>query len=306
MIIDMIKNTIDAKFSESFKEIYSITIDKNSIKYFLPIIVSNEFNFGTMIKKLREYVPHYCLSRSTYRKFKNNPMELAILTQKKFRNLDVNEGELAELMGFAFLESCLGAPKLISKMELKTNKNDYVKGSDGVHYLETETGYQLIFIEAKSKNNLKDAIEKAINSINDFKNEYVKDNNGSESTRLEFEKSLISTHIATENFTKKERQFIINMLYPNQKGIKNVDISFAVIILYDPNFDTNLKNKSYFDYREKVYSILKNQIEMQKETIKSLIIDKCLNGHNFYFYIVPIEGLEEKKKHILKEVLLGE
>ena len=60
------------------------------------------------------------------------------------------DGELGELLLFCFLESQLKAPKILSKLELKTTSGLYVNGADGVHFLKLEDGnYQLIFGESK-------------------------------------------------------------------------------------------------------------------------------------------------------------
>ena len=42
-------------------------------------------------------------------------------------------GEAGETLLFFLMEAVLGAPQLVAKMELKTNSNDEVKGSDGIH-----------------------------------------------------------------------------------------------------------------------------------------------------------------------------
>lgn len=48
------------------------------------------------------------------------------------------------------MESQLKAPKILSKLELKTTSGLYVNGADGVHFLKLEDGnYQLIFGESK-------------------------------------------------------------------------------------------------------------------------------------------------------------
>jgi len=48
------------------------------------------------------------------------------------------------------LETHLNAPKILTKLEVKTAPNDYVKGADGVHLLQlNEQDFQLILGEAK-------------------------------------------------------------------------------------------------------------------------------------------------------------
>lgn len=73
---------------------------------------------------------------------------------------------------YLFLEQDLQAPKLFSKVELKTSNNDYVKGADGIHFkfridIDGNKILQLVG-EAKVKNELKDGIEEVLTSINTY------------------------------------------------------------------------------------------------------------------------------------------
>ncbi len=65
------------------------------------------------------------------------------------------------------------APKLFSKVELKSSTNDYVKGADGIHFKFRNDSVgnkilQLVVGEAKIKNDLKNGIEEAFTSINTY------------------------------------------------------------------------------------------------------------------------------------------
>lgn len=297
----MIKPSIDAEFTKCFEKIFDDKLDKNSIKYFCPLIDSNDFNYDSIIEKLIDYMPHYCLSRSTYNAYKNRPAWLSKIARNKFMESNKNKGELAELMSFSFLESDLRAPKIISKMEIKQDNNIYVHGSDGVHILKTNSGYELIFAEAKSYTNLYEAIKKAIKDIYDFKNK-PKDNNSKE-TGINFEKGLISSGINKEVSSPEEEKIILDVVFPRRNSGISVNTSFAVVILYDPNLDKNLKSLSHDEYRVKVHFELEQQIKSRTDDIKSLIIQHDLHGHNFYFYIVPISNLQEKRQEILDEVI---
>lgn len=206
-------------------------------------------------------------------------------------------------MGYSFLESDLRAPKIISKMELKTDNNMYFNGADGVHYLKTDDGYQLIFVEAKTYDDLYSGIWNSIDSIDKFKNNSIKDEKDGKLKGIKFEKALISANIMKEAFSEEDKQFIKDILYPRRDGIGPVDTSFSVIILYEPKLDKDLKSLSNHEYREKVHEVLKNQIITQTNNIKSLIKKHNLNGHNFYFYIVPLDDLYNTRHSVLQEVL---
>ena len=92
----------------------------------------------------------YAISRKVKKQYSNRPGSLSKKARTKFKEYSKNDGELGELLLFCFLESQLKAPKILSKLELKTTSGLYVNGADGVHFLKLEDGnYQLIFGESK-------------------------------------------------------------------------------------------------------------------------------------------------------------
>lgn len=89
-------------------------------------------------------------------------------TRAFFRNYATG-GEAGELLLYFLVESVLGAPQLMSKMKLKTNPGDEVKGSDGLHVRLGKDGQpELIFGEAKLYKSVTSAVKNAIRSISDF------------------------------------------------------------------------------------------------------------------------------------------
>lgn len=87
--------------------------------------------------------------------------ELNLIAQERFRDYQSNDGEFGELLLYCLLESHLGAPKILTKMNLKTSHNDYVKGADGVHLLKlNDDEYQIVFGESKMYKNVRSGLKK--------------------------------------------------------------------------------------------------------------------------------------------------
>lgn len=57
---------------------------------------------------------------------------------EKFVDYTRNNGELGELLLFCFLETHLGAPQILTKLELKTSISHYVNGADGDIFLNCQ------------------------------------------------------------------------------------------------------------------------------------------------------------------------
>lgn len=161
-------------FLNSFDLLLETTIDeyqRERLSLYALKINANEFNYNNLQEQLVDPMIDYAVSREV----KNNiqiDQELYQKSERKFKEYSKNDGELGELLLFCFLEAQLKAPKILSKLELKTSTKLYVNGADGVHFLKLGDGnYQLIFGESKMYKDIKDAFDKALKSLYEFKNE---------------------------------------------------------------------------------------------------------------------------------------
>lgn len=135
-----------------------------------------------MIEALAEtlygHIINYCLAVQ-HRTTPLSKIEAAKLT-KEARKLFIHPtntsgnpdttGEAGEILLYFLLESVLGVPQVVAKMELKTNPNDELKGSDGIHmcWNEHDKLVDLFFGEAKLYQDVGGAITSALKSIDTF------------------------------------------------------------------------------------------------------------------------------------------
>jgi hypothetical protein len=169
-----------------------------------------------------------------------------------------NKGELGELLLYCFLESHLKAPKILTKLELKTSTSIYVNGADGVHYLKlTDGSYQLIFGESKTISDLTSSISESFKSIYEFKNEI--NTKGNTKSGLRYEKSLISDHLEKKTFSEEEKEFIQKIIFPVRANTFEVDDAFGIFIGYEIKVTNEMKKLSQSDFR-----INKNELERSR------------------------------------------
>jgi len=140
------------------------------------------------VQELTDAIAHYlvpfCLPRSQvqavdaqYQKVTAN--EFRLLASKlseeakalfiRANKLTNRNGEAGELLLYLLTEWILGAPQLIAKMSLKTNREMPVHGSDGVHvrYCAETSRLLLYWGESKLYAKVGDAITSAITSISE-------------------------------------------------------------------------------------------------------------------------------------------
>ena len=299
-----ISTTVETDFLDNFHLIVDEERDQSKLKFFCPLIDANSLNYESIIISLRDAAGHYCLSRRTWDEYVKRPMQLSHLVREKFRELSNNTGEIGELLLFSFLESDLKAPKLLTKMELKTNPNLYFNGADGVHYLKLEDeNYQLIFGESKVYDDLSKGISAALDSIQAFKNDAIKDDESGTVKGITFEKGLLSACIAHETYTDEERAFLKSLIYPKASSPYTVDTAFAVFVLYNLEIDEKDKKKNNSEFRKWLFDGIKKDITKMIPDILQRIEYRGLLGHSFYFYLVPFEKLATNRQDILSKVV---
>ena len=112
----------------------------NKLNLFSLKISSNAFSYANLVEELGDILTKYALSRSTYDDLREKEKYNTLVTKAKecLRKAESNEGELGEILLYSMLEAHLKAPKLLTKLELKTDPNHYVNGADGVHLLKID------------------------------------------------------------------------------------------------------------------------------------------------------------------------
>lgn len=79
---------------------------------------------------------------------------------------DKKSGEFGELLLFLLAEQVLKLPQLMSKMSLKTNERDHIKGVDGIHIgLTKDNKLALYYGESKIYKSKSDAVSDALSGI---------------------------------------------------------------------------------------------------------------------------------------------
>lgn len=190
---------------------------------------------------LYDQIIDYCIS-SRNRPEKLDTKQAAKLTKEArqlFRNPQVTDtspdktGEAGELLLYFLIESVLNAPQIVSKMELKTNHKDEIKGSDGIHakYNEKEEIIEFYFGESKLYKKSSDAISEAIKSIDQFHNVQMD----------EHEYTMVTKHFKYANEELKEA---ISSFIVHGKPGSNVRVNHACLIGYDFKDYNNLSGDS--------------------------------------------------------------
>ncbi|MGQ1890136.1 HamA C-terminal domain-containing protein [Thermophagus sp. OGC60D27] len=296
----MIKTNINSNFLDLFHQIiedYKLD-NSNRLNVFMLKIRNNRFAYNDLVNLLGNNLYYFALSRTEIQKLiDNNQFDTLIKrTKNKFRDYTSNEGELGEVMLYCLLEAHLKAPKILTKLELKTANNDYVKGADGVHLLKLDDeNYQLIFGEAKLDADLKQGIYDAFGSISKL----LKDDN----KKLDFEFDLVNSQLIKEVYDENQYKKLKSILLPSARAEETyLDYSFGIFLGFEAKITDEEMKLSNSDFRKKIKERIKQEVLDRISSFNHQIRKEEFTGYQFYIYILPFSDLAKKRKEIIKEL----
>jgi hypothetical protein len=308
----MISTSIQSDFLDLFYadiKDYRLAND-NKLNVFTLKIANNAFAYEELVDLLGNKLYHFALSRSVVDDLKEkdqlntligrakSKLREYIAKEKASARAGKNEGgELGELLLYCLLECHLNAPKILSKLEIKTSNQMYVNGADGVHLLKVnDRDYQLVFGESKLHADLGRGIADAFKSIGTL----LKDRKG----KLAFEIDLVNSQLVKEVFDDAAYQVLKKILLPSAKDDEtNMDHSFGIFLGFDMAITTEEIKKSNSEFRTHIRERIKTEIESKVASINDHIKKQEFTGYSFYIYIIPFSDLSTHRVDIINQLI---
>jgi hypothetical protein len=244
-----------------------------------------------LAKMLYTYIIDYCIATRNRTEPLTTRQSAKLTKQARdlFRhpktsdNSPDNTGEAGELLLYFLIEAVLKAPQIVSKMELKTNHKDEVKGSDGIHArFNHETGLvDFFFGESKLYKDSSSAIADAIKSVDQFH----------EIEMYQHEFTMVTKHFKYAD--EKTREAISSLIVHGEPGT-GVSINHACLIGYDFSGFKNPPNTGSPD--KKVEEFLTDFLKDGKRLTNLLQkrFDKFENKHlQFDVFFLPFPSVVE-------------
>lgn len=277
--------------NEKFEAI-PISVNRKNLNFALVKLKSNSFDYKNLIKHLENASVYYALPKKRIEELKSEGLfnDLVEESRGKFKSSVYNEGEGGELISYCINEDVLRAPKILSKLKLKTNNEDYVKGADGVHLLKLDDStYEVIFAESKMYKDLKQAVNKAFESIDRFIS----------GDAIDFEITTLATNLSGE-FEDIDVDFISKYILPSKSNVTH-HTAFSIFIGF--NIDNDLdKSLDYKVYEQQMVYKVRKAIQDEVDHISSKVSDPNRRAYSFYIYLIPFENIEDFRKDIIKGV----
>ena len=276
--------------------------NKNYLRLFMLNTENKLFTYDELYEYILPNVTQYVFSRKYLAEVEKDPQKRVTMILDAISHLkpilDNNDrgagGELGEILLYLFLEQDLKAPKLFSKVELKTSASDYVKGADGIHYRfrASDAGkkvMQIVIGEAKIQNELREGIDAAFASINDYITNNIQDRN------------LLDRHLLEQIVDEEEaaeiKEYIVSIPRRPRETVFGIFIGYSV--KYDGSKDTN------DEYAEKVLKANVRQVLAYKERIIEKIGEYNVSNYEFNFYFLPFFDAARDRKTIMQSLTQG-
>lgn len=296
----MIEKNIKDDFLDLFyNDLCDEALENNStLNLFTLKVRNNAFTYDELINELGNKLCYFALSRKQVDELKREDKfnDLVKKAKAKLKHHADNEGELGEILLYCLLESHLNAPKILTKLELKTNSNDYVKGADGVHLLKlTDTDYQIVLGESKLNSDISKGVYEAFGSIKKFL----------ESTsKLEFEIDLINSELVKEAYDKTTYDMLKKIIIPSAKEDETyLDYSFGMFLGFDIPITEEESKLSNMDFRKNIREKIKKEVLKAKNSLNKQLQKNDYRGYQFYIYVIPFSDLQNKRKHIIEKIV---
>jgi Cap4 SAVED domain len=261
-------------------------------------ISNNSFDIDPLLKELLNSMTTFCLSKKEYKQYVDEERygELAEAARERFRDYQSNEGEFGELLLYCLLETHLEAPKIFTKMNLKTSHNDYVKGADGVHLLKVdENEYQIIFGESKMYKTLKGGLDKAFESIDSFLN-HSKNN-------VAYELQLLNSHLQQEILEEAAYLEIKKIIFPSAvEDEYQTEKAFGIFVGFNLEVEKELKRLNSKEFQQEIRKHINNTVKKEFKRIEKLIEKYELYGYNFYIYCIPFMEIGKIRQKAIQKL----
>lgn len=258
----------------------------------------------------------YCLSRKFIAKCRENlqetkearwlhePVDAAKELFIKAKKKNPKSGEVGEVVLFTLLEGLIGAPKIVSKMKLKTNSNMEIYGSDGIHIKFDKNTEELLIYwgEAKLWKELSSAITDIMESIKEF---HKPDEITGEKQR-DFDINIIREYAdidTTDN--EKAKELLLNYLDPYRREYRDqMREIHACLAIWDWKvYETIIKKSSTPEEIEaKFIKRYRSRIEKASKLFVEKARESGIDRLRFHFFLLPLHNIEEFRKRFCQKV----
>ncbi len=298
-----LENTLkDPTFNHIFECVYENKFPNTNlsgISIYSVDVNNRKINFRKTKQFIANNLTSYVMSREQVNRMKkvDHAERAGIQSFQKFLSASTKSKEsiLGETFLYVFMEQALGAPKILSKIEIDDIANK--SKSDGIYFYRLERRgvpyHQLLFGASNILGNLKAAIDRVFDKIQNIEKNYD-------------DEFLIVDNTLNQNiFPIDVAEYIKSILMPHKYSSNSnpPDMAFGCFLGYTVNVISTSADNCL--YREDMKSQMKKDIDDIIPYIGSKISGLGLNNYEFYFYVIPFNDAINERVTLVDELIMG-
>lgn len=268
--------------------------NKSTIELYYANFRNGKFKFKGLESIIIESITSYVESKERIRSSNasNTGTQLGSSAAIKFmkastKNIDVF---LGEMLLYLFLEQELGAPKIMSKIEIDEVSGSLKSASEGIHLLAAPNcdDFQLVCGASEIHGDLNNAANRAFEKV-----ELIIDNE-------ENEFAFVSNADFDREFPTKIRKYLVDELVPEERKEVKANLSFGILLGYTANVD--LSGLDYSQYNNALEKQIIADLTHLKSYISDLVQASGYEGYSFYVFVVPFNDADIEKKELIENL----
>lgn len=297
MSIPLSLTSRDSGFSGVFTEVahpHTLgLVNAEQLRLFHPAVQSNRFSHRDLVAFLQLNLGRYVFSRAEIAEYKvADETEMIVFDAAGRMNAQDSEQGLGELMLYILLEQILGAPKVLSKIELNRQAGHVRSRCDAIHLLTPDgrtPASSIVFGTSSLSGDIQDAIDDAFDKIVQIE------------TNSAVECQLAEEQVFTTSLDEGAAKTIKELLIPQPGGAVTYDSAYGIFLGYDLGLDP--KKYSNDDYRCELGLKMALDIAHHAAYIAKKITSMNLGTHSFYVYVLPFDDSDADSVSIMDAVL---
>ena len=292
------------RFDEVFTEIKHPNtlslVNPSQVRIYHLNVGDYAFNYTRLAQFIKENIGRYVFSRAKRNEYAVNDdiesIALDAASSLKKRGADLTDAHFAEIMLYSFLECALGAPKIMSKIELQNLGGEYRSKTSGIHLLTmsgpTAPIHQLVFGSTDVLADLNGAVDSAFAQIEEIKSSSAE------------EHTLIEANILNNSFSPAVTAFLKETIIPQPGKSKLPSTAFGVFLGYNVAVPDAEKIPSE-EYIPAMIKKMQADISACVPYIQKKIDELKLSMHSFYIYVLPLDDVSKDRTSIMNKALGG-
>ena len=292
------KKSFDEVFTEIKHPNTLSLVNPSQVRIYHLNVGDYAFNYTRLAKFIKENIGRYVFSRAKRNEYAVNDdiesIALDAATSLKKRGADLTDAHFAEIMLYSFLECALGAPKIMSKIELQNIGGEYRSKTSGIHLLtmpgSTAPIHQLVFGSTDVLAGLNGAVDSAFAQIVEIKSSSAE------------EHTLIEANILNNSFSPAVTAFLKETIIPQPGKSKLPSTAFGVFLGYNVAVPDAEKIPSE-EYIPAMIKKMQADISACVPYIQSKIDELKLSRHSFYIYVLPLDDVSTDRTTIMNKAL---